>query len=45
MILGEHCTFKFTALLSKVDFGKSNYDANNPIHIMVAKAVARFSQD
>jgi hypothetical protein len=45
MILGTHSNFKFTTLLSKVDFGKSNYDANNPIHILVAKAVARHSQE
>jgi hypothetical protein len=45
MILGDHTNFKFVSLLSKVDFGKSNYDADNPIHVMVAKAVARHSQE
>jgi hypothetical protein len=45
MILGEHCTFRFTSLLSKVDFGKTNYDANNPVHVMVARAIARESKD
>jgi hypothetical protein len=45
MILGTHTTFKFTSLLSKVDFGKSNYDANNSLHVMVAKAVSRHSQE
>jgi hypothetical protein len=45
MILGDHCTFKFTVLLSKVDFGKSNYDANNQVHVMVARAIARESKE
>jgi hypothetical protein len=45
MILGTHTNFKLVTLISKVDFGKSNYDANNSLHVLVAKSIARFSQE
>lgn len=41
MILGNHTQFKFATLISKVTFGKGDYDSENFLHKLVAKEIAK----